>query len=200
MLIAGVVDRLLHNRMHISPIYRPAHHLHGTVVKLRRDPRFTLRLAPRHHAQSGNQHDGGIRIPHRRRIGPPVLHVVRLVILPVVGEPVLQHLFQQGQIALGRIPRHIERLDLGAEEMVRAGRAQFGQPRGILAIHEAQDGGVFLNRTDHPLTGGNPAPKPGKNPQPEGTSLLLPGSGEFGTTKRFLPLVLLRDRRRLDLS
>ena len=37
---------------------RAAHHFDGAVVKLRGDARFGLVLAPRDHAEAGNEHDG----------------------------------------------------------------------------------------------------------------------------------------------
>jgi len=77
--------------------------------------------------------------------------------------------------------------------VIRAGGPQLGEPCGILAVDETQNGGVLLYRADHSLAGGNPAPKPGKNPQPEGTSLLVAGSGELHSAEGFVSLVFFRN-------
>ena len=50
-----------------------------------------------------------------------------------------------------RIPIDVERFDLGAQEVIGAGGAQLGQPRGIGAVDEGQDVVVILYRADEAI-------------------------------------------------
>ena len=45
-----------------------AHHFDGAVVKLRGDARLGFVLAPRDHAEAGDEHDRRIRVAHRGRV------------------------------------------------------------------------------------------------------------------------------------
>ena len=183
---------------------RPAHDLDGAVVKFRRDTRFGFVLAPRNHAQARNQNDRRVRVAHRRRAGVLALLVIRQVVLAILHETVSQFAFQ-GRGVLGlRIPRDVERLDFCAEKMVGAARAEFGQTRRVLGIHEAQNLFIVLHRRDETLLLRNLAAQPrqnrGKNFQALfGCERLMPG-----TAKRLrvaaLGLILRLDklRRLLD--
>ena len=128
-----------------------AHDFDGAVVELGGDARLALVLAPGDHAEAGNEDDGRVRVAHGRRIGVLAAVVIGAVILAVLGEAVGEHALEPIDVAAGRVPVDVERLDLGAQEMVGATGAEFGEPGGVVAVDEAQDRGVVLHRADDPL-------------------------------------------------
>ena len=136
------------------------HDFDGAVVELSRDAGFGLILAPSNHAEAGDEHDGRVRIAHRRRVralaGIIISGVVLAVLLEGGGELGLQ---RGGVFGLG-IPIHVERLDLRAEEMVRAGSAELGEARSVLRVHEAENLLVVLDGADETLLIGDLAAEP----------------------------------------
>jgi hypothetical protein len=86
---------------------------------------------------------------HRRRIGLAVLVVVRSVGRAIARQAVAEQPPQPGQIAGDRIPRHVQRPDPGAQEVIRARRAELGQPRRIVAVDKLQRRGIVLDGRDH---------------------------------------------------
>ncbi len=127
---------------------RAAHDFDGAVVKFRRDPRLGFVLAPRDHAEAGDQHHGRVRIAHRGRIGVLALVVIRRVILAILHKAVGELLLQRRRVLGLRIPRNVKRLDLCAEKMVGATGAEFSQTRCVVGIHETQNLFVVLNCRD----------------------------------------------------
>ena len=53
-------------------------------IKLASQPRFGLVLSEAEHADTGNQHDRGIRIAHGRGIGPRIGLVVFRIFLAII--------------------------------------------------------------------------------------------------------------------
>src|SRR6185369_15431322 len=119
-----------------------------------------------------------------RRVGVFALRVIGRVVLAVTldagGELLLQ---RRGVLAL-RIPVHIERLDLGAEEMIGAARAEFGQARGVLRVDEAQNLFVVLHGADETFLLGNLAAQPRQDRGERRFALLGRERGIFRAAKR----------------
>ena len=74
-----------------------------------------------------------------------------------------------GVLGLG-VPVDVERLDLRAEEMVGAARAEFGEAGGVLRVHEAQDLGVVLHGADEAFLAGNLAAQPREDAGEDGAA------------------------------
>ena len=156
-----------------------AHDFDGAVVELSRDAGFGLVLAPGDHAEAGDEDDRRVRVAHRRGVralaGVVISGVVLAVLLKRGGELGLQ---RGGVFGLG-VPAHVERLDLGAEEMVRAGGAEFGEARGVLRVDETEDLLVVLDRADEALLLGDLAAEPRQDGREGRVTLLgLEGLGE----------------------
>ena len=128
-----------------------AHDFDGAIVEFSGHAALRLVLAPRNHAEARDQHDGRIRVAHRRRVGVFALGVVGRVVLAVTLDARGQFLAQRGQVFGLRIPIHVERLDLRAQEMVGARRAEFGETRRVLRVNKTQDLLVVLHGADEPL-------------------------------------------------
>ena len=109
---------------------RAAHHFHRAVVKLRRNADLTFVLSPSDHAQAGDQDHRRIRIPHRRRIrmlaasrNTPRSPCDTARDLPPASSS------SAARSSFSAIPLDIERLDLRAQKMIRAARAELGEAR-----------------------------------------------------------------------
>ncbi len=113
-----------------------AHHLDRTVVKLRRDARFALILAPRDHSNARDQDHRGIWIAHRRRIRVLAALIIGSVVVAVLFKPRGELRLQRVHVFFLRVPVHVERLDLRAQKMVRAGGAELRQSRRVVTIHK----------------------------------------------------------------
>ena len=120
-----------------------AHHVDRVDVELAGNPGGLLVRTEGEHARR----PGPARWPGPRRAAPGtpavgVAVVVGLVVLAVGGVEFLQ----PGDGVLDRgVGRQVQdqRLDLGAQEMVRAGRAQGAQPRVFGGFQEVEDDGVI---------------------------------------------------------
>ena len=86
--------------------------------------------------------------------------------------------------------RHVERLDFGAQEVVRTTGAQFGQSSGVFAIHKTQDGGVVLDGADEALLLAHLAAQPREQLGEHFAAHLLGQRGVFLSAKGFLVAAL----------
>jgi len=155
------VERFLERQCRICiDGFRAAHHLNGAGVELGRDARLALVLAPRDHAQARDQDDRRVRVAHGGRVRVLVPLVVGRVVLMVLVQPGEERALERVHVLGLRIPRHVERFDLGAEEVVGAGGAQRGQARGVVTVDEAQDGVILLHRADEAPLLAHPAAEP----------------------------------------
>ena len=118
--------------------FRAPHDVDGVDVVLARDAGGRLVAPQREHPHLRQQIDHCVRIPHRRtgRVAATP------VISGVVGPIALGQLRQALGVAVdccrcGRIGDH-QGSDLGAQEMVRAGRTQLRQGRHLARAHELQ--------------------------------------------------------------
>ena len=93
----------------------------------------------------------------------PALLVVLRVILAIAFEATGEQLAERGEVVLLRVPIDVERLDLGAQEVVGATRAQFGETLGVVAVDEAQDFLVALHRADEAFLLADLPAQPGEN-------------------------------------
>src|SRR5262249_9617404 len=113
--------------------------------------------------------------------------------LAVLLEPRRELALERFEILRARTPIHVQRLDLGAQEMVRTGCAHFGQPGGVMAVHKTQDDGVSLNGGDETLLAGKLAAKPGQQLVEQ---LVAPGGRErlmLLAAERLLSLIAVVD-------
>jgi hypothetical protein len=76
--------------------------------------------------------------------------VVGGVIGAVGGQSSLQLAQQGGKIFALRVPIDIQRLDFGAQEMVRAAGADLGQAGGVVAVDKFQHAVGDVDRADEP--------------------------------------------------
>ena len=115
-----------------------AHHVDGVDVELAGDAGGGLVLGEGQHAHAGDQVDDGVGITH----GRAVRALAALVIGAVVGAVGFQRIVQAGQhgvdVGVGRVEVQHQRADLGAQEVVGAGRAQGGQLGQVVAADELQ--------------------------------------------------------------
>src|SRR5271165_4705574 len=140
-----------------------AHHFDRAIIELGSNPRFGLVLAPCDHAQTRNQDDRRIRIPHRGRIRPLTAIIISRIVGPVFLEACLQFGFEYGGIFFRRIPISIERLYLCTEEVIGTTRPELRQSGGIDRIDKTQDWLVILNRADQAFFLADLTTQPGKN-------------------------------------
>ena len=75
------------------------HDFDGTVVELGGDARLGLVLAPRDHADTGDEHDGRVGLPHGGRVVVLAGFVVRGVVLDVLLDGGLDHALQLVEVA-----------------------------------------------------------------------------------------------------
>ncbi len=139
---------------------RPPHDLDRAVVELGRHPRLALVLAPGDHPQPRDEHDGRVGIAHRRRSRPLAALVVRRVVAAVLHEARAEDRLQRFDVAGLRVPVGEERLDLGPQEVVGAGRAELRETRAVDAVDEAQHLRVVLHRAHEAPLDGDLAPEP----------------------------------------
>ncbi len=120
---------------------RAAHDVDRVDVELAGDAGGLLVLAVAEHADAGHEHDRRVGAADRGAVGRRVAVVVRLV----VGAVRLVQLPQPGDGVLDRgVGGQIEhqRLDLGAQEVVRAGGAERREPRMLRGGEELEHRGV----------------------------------------------------------
>jgi hypothetical protein len=149
-----------------------AHHVDGVDVELAGHPCGLLVLAEGEHAHPGHQHDRRVRPADRRRVG----RGVAVVVGPVVGPVGLVQLTQPGDDLLhpgGRRQVDDQRLDLGAQEVVRAGRAQLGQRGQLLPGQEIQHDVAVGVVPDLRVVGGGEPPDRGEEGGRPGAPLRL---------------------------
>ncbi len=115
-----------------------AHHVDRVDVELAGHARGLLVLAEREHADAGDQHDRRVGAAHRGAVRRRVALVVGGVVRAVGGVQLAQ---PRDDVLHRRVGRQVDdqRLDLGAQEVVRARRAQLGQRRQPLRAREVQD-------------------------------------------------------------
>src|ERR1700741_2744375 len=86
--------------------------------------------------------------------------VIRLVVLAIFLQTVLQLLFEDIDVLTLRIPVHVKRLYFSAKEVVWTTGAEFSQPRSVTGIDEPQDVLIVLNCAYKPVLLADLAPKP----------------------------------------
>ncbi len=86
--------------------------------------------------------------------------VVGGVILAIRSEAGGELLLERGDVLGLRVPVHVEGLDLGAQEVVGAAGAEFGEAGGVLGIDEAEDLLVVLHGADEALLLGDLSAEP----------------------------------------
>ena len=181
-----------------------AHDFDGTVIEFSRDAGFGLILTPRNHAQARDEDNGRVRIAHGGRVRTLTGVVISGVVLAVLFETGGQLGLEGGDVFGLRIPSHIEGLDLRAEEVVRAGGAEFGEARGIDRVDETENLFVVLNGTDEALLHGDLTAQPRQDGREGGVTLLgferlVLGAAEgLGVTALGLVLAIDIGRRLLD--
>ena len=115
-----------------------AHHVDRVDVELAGDAGGLLVRAEAEHADAGHQHDRRVGAAHRRAVRGRV----PLVVGGVLGAVLRVQLLQPRDDVLDRgVRRQVDdqRADLGAQEVVGAGRAQRGQPRVLDRGEEVED-------------------------------------------------------------
>ena len=154
---------------------RATHDFNGASVKLGGDTRFAFVFAPRDHADTRNENDGRIRVAHRGRVRPFAPVIVIRVILAILLKAGLQFGFDRLETDVersvirsrfgknGRLKRNVKRFDFGAQEMVGATRAEFGETRGILGIDETEHFFVVLDGGNEALFGADLSAQPRQN-------------------------------------
>src|SRR5205814_8076121 len=105
---------------------------------------------PRDEAAAGSADDARGRAAPRRRVRPLVRGVVPGVIRAVLHEAGLELGLERARTLRLRIPIDVERLDLGAEEVVGAARPELRKAAGVARVHELEHRVAHLDRRDLP--------------------------------------------------
>ena len=128
--------------------------LDGAIIKLGGGAGLALVLAPRNHAKAGDEEDGRVGITQGRGVGVFAAVVIIRVILAIRFEAGAELGFEQlneriqfrfvkrraGGGEFGRSDVDEEGFYFGAEEMVGATGAEFGEARGDAGVDEAEEG------------------------------------------------------------
>src|SRR5712675_224013 len=99
-------------------------------IKFAGNARFRFVLAEAEHANAGHQDNGGVRIPHLRRVGLGKRRVVSSVLFSVLPERRVNRLAQSWQVGCW-MPRNEKRSDFSADEMVRTTGSEMCEFGGI---------------------------------------------------------------------
>ena len=143
------VEGFLPRQRHIAADRLGAtHDRDRAIVKFGGNARLALVLAKSDHAQPGDQDHRRIGVAHGRAVLAFAGFVIGCVVPAIVGDAAAQFFQQRRAVSAGRVPVDMERFDLGAQEVIRAGGAQLSQPRGIDAVDETHDVGVILHCAD----------------------------------------------------
>lgn len=136
---------------------RATHDVDRVDVEFARHPGGLLVLAEGEHPDARDEHDRRVGAAHRGRVRGRVPLVVGAIFVAVLGVQFLQPRDDVLQ-RRGRREIHHQGPDLGAQEVVRAGRAERGQRRELLAGQEFEDGVAVGVVPDDALVGrGEPA-------------------------------------------
>ena len=125
-----------------------AHDVDRVDVELAGDPGGLLVLAEGEHPDAGHEHDGRVGTAHRGGVGGGVARVVGRVVLAVCRVQLVEardDLLDRGD---GRQVDD-ERLDLGAEEVVGARRAERGEVGELVVAKELEHDVGVGEVTDH---------------------------------------------------
>ena len=138
-----------------------AHHVDGVDVELAGDAGGGLVLREGQHADAGDQVDDGVGIAH----GRAGWALAALVVGAVVGAVGFQRGIQAGQhgvhIGVAGVEVQHQRADLGAQEVVGAGRAQRGQLHQVVAADELQHRSAVVEVAQLALVGADAAAQRG---------------------------------------
>ena len=170
-----------------APIFghriRPAHHIDRIDVELAGNARRRLVFREGDHADARHQIDDGIGIAKGRAVVVFAPFVIGLVALAVVGDGIRQSGQSSVDVRFRRVEIDDQRADLGAQEMVGAGRAQRGQTLHLVGVHELQHRVAVGEMPDHMLLTRHHAPDRGHQAGRGGATLiggqaLMPGPPE----------------------
>ena len=116
--------------------------------------------------------------------------------------PLAQLVQQDGRIFRLRIPIDVKRLDLGAQKVIGAGRAQLGEPLGVDVIDEGQAVVVILYSADEAILLGDQAAQFRQQIDQECPTFIVGETGHLRAAKCRIAFVAFRDmtRRLFDKS
>ncbi len=101
------------------------------------------------HADAGDQIDDGVGVAKRRAVGMLAALVIGRIVLAVRLDAGLQAFQRCRDIRLGGVEIDNQRADLGAQEVVGAGRAERRERFHVLGADELQHGILVVEMADH---------------------------------------------------